>query len=48
MTRRNDASQSPPKQAQGRGWTAPRIRRLATSEAASTPSGSGQDAEGFS
>lgn len=48
MTRRNAPSQSPARQAEGRGWTPPRIRRLATSEAANNPAGVGPDAEGFS
>lgn len=47
MTRKNDTSPGTGGEARD-AWMAPRIRRLATSEAANNPSGVGPDAEGFS
>ena len=48
MTHKNDTSPSAGGKAPGRAWTAPRVLRLATSEAANNPSGVGPDAEGLS
>ena len=39
---------APAEPTQRRAWASPRVRRLATSEAAFNPTGAGPDAEGFS
>jgi hypothetical protein len=47
MTRKNDTSPAAARGVPGRAWTAPRMRRLVTSEASLSAAG-GNDGEGLS
>lgn len=48
MTRKNETSPAASRVAPGRAWTAPRLRRMATSTAAFNGSSPTNDGEGFS